>query len=284
MNFLKRICVTLVHYDFFWLLLKPLVRVGSFLQWARNLKTDRLSQLERQRLNEIKFRKMFADGLVLHGPFKGLKYPSLDSAGSSFSPKLLGSYEKELHDVIERICGHHYEVIVNIGAAEGYYAVGLARRLPQTRIYAFDMAEEARRLCKEMCVANNVNDNVIVESECTPSVLAELVSGKNALVICDCEGCESIIFTPDILSALRGSDVLVETHDFVDITISTRLKKLFERTHHVETILSCDDIQKAKHYDFPELLNLDLSERFEILKEKRPAIMEWLFFTRTANG
>ena len=45
---------------------------------------------------------------VASGPFKGLKYPSLNSYGSSLLPKLLGTYERELSDVINVICTKKY--------------------------------------------------------------------------------------------------------------------------------------------------------------------------------
>ncbi len=43
------------------------------------------------------------DLTVLHGPFVGMKYPGTEAAGSAFIPKLLGSYEKELHPLLERL-------------------------------------------------------------------------------------------------------------------------------------------------------------------------------------
>ncbi len=57
------------------------------------------------------------------------------------------------------------------------------------------------------------------------------------------------------------------------------LQALFSASHDVRAVLSTDDIQKAKHYDYPELTALDLATRRAIVGEGRPAIMEWLFCT-----
>jgi predicted O-methyltransferase YrrM len=67
-----------------------------------------------------------------------------NSQGSCYIPKLLGVYERELHDVLENLIAWGPDLVIDAGAAEGYYAVGLARRLPQSRIMAFEMEEGGR--------------------------------------------------------------------------------------------------------------------------------------------
>src|SRR4051812_23329074 len=46
---------------------------------------------------------IFSEKVVLHGPFKGMKYPSLRSKSSALYPKLLGTYEMELQSIISEI-------------------------------------------------------------------------------------------------------------------------------------------------------------------------------------
>src|SRR3982751_3241860 len=63
---------------------------------------------------------------VLHGPFAGLRYPA-DAVQSRHSvPMLLGSYERELHAIVDSVLLDSYNRVVDVGCAEGYYAVGLA--------------------------------------------------------------------------------------------------------------------------------------------------------------
>src|SRR5437762_13396739 len=54
------------------------------------------------------------DGKVVAGPFKGLKYVST-ARGSSIGPKLLGTYELELRDIVESIVSRGYRTVINIG-------------------------------------------------------------------------------------------------------------------------------------------------------------------------
>ncbi len=222
-------------------------------------------------------REICPDLKVRHGSFKGMRYPRVKSVGSALFPKLLGSYEREVHPVIEAICGQNYTEIVNIGCAEGYYAVGLALRMPKARVFAFDINEEATWLCRQMAELNGVGDRVILGSFCDPEVLKSIKFTGRGLIVSDCEGYEKQLFTPEIVKLIAPHDVFLEVHDGVDINISTLMRKIFEPTHRIESILSLDDIQKAITYSYPELHNYDLAERKILVGENRPHIMEWLF-------
>ncbi len=67
-------------------------------------------------------REIFPDLTVKNGPFSGIKYPVASSVGSTLFPKLLGSYEHELSDILDTICKKEYSSIIDIGCAEGTYA------------------------------------------------------------------------------------------------------------------------------------------------------------------
>ena len=86
---------------------------------------------------------------VVAGPFAGMTYPP-DSAEGYFVPKLLGCYEQELHPALAQFCQGRPGTVLNIGCAEGYYAVGLARALPNVTIYAWDIAPNAREKTARM--------------------------------------------------------------------------------------------------------------------------------------
>ena len=97
--------------------------------------------------------------VVRTGPFQGMKYIG-KSTSSVLIPKLLGIYERELHPVIEYATSRPFQTIVDIGAAEGYYCVGLARRMPQTRVVAYEMDEAGRQRLKELAGLNHVSDRL----------------------------------------------------------------------------------------------------------------------------
>lgn len=213
---------------------------------------------------------------VRTGPFAGMKYPRAESAGSALIPKFLGSYEKELHGEIERLLAKGYDDVIDVGCAEGYYAIGMAMRLPATQVYAYDTSEVACGLCTEMAKVNGVSERVSVRATCTPETLIQFPKPGKTLIIADCESYEKVLFTPAVRDAVKGCDLLIETHDFLDVSISTNLAALFSSTHKITTVLSVDDIQKAKYYQYPELEGLSVQSRFQLLAESRPTLMEWL--------
>jgi len=211
-------------------------------------------------------REIFKDHIVLNGTFKGLKYPNYESFGSEIFPKLLGSYESELAPVFKKILKKDYSSIIDIGCAEGYYAVGLAIKYHNASIYAYDTDEHALQLCREMAVYNNVN-NVEYRSNCTEDTLTGFIFPSRGLIISDCEGCESTLFTEKSVQNLKKCDILIETHDLYDNTISSKLEKLFEKTHKITKILSTDDLQKVKYYNYIEIKELSTIEKESFLKK-----------------
>lgn len=257
----------LIANNFSWKILQPVAKLGLFMVRERQAYTNKKA---------ANWTYLFESLTVQNGPFKGMRYPRHDSFGSMLYPKLLGSYEKELWETMEIIKSTSYSEIIDIGCAEGYYAIGLALKSTNTKIYAYDSAERARELCSEMAELNGVKDKVFIRAGLSPEGLAAFpFSGKN-LIICDCEGYEKVLFNSSNISKLQKSDILIETHDMIDMEISRYLKKLFSPTHTIQSVFSVDDIQKAITYEFDELNTLDLMSRKKILAEERGAIMEWL--------
>src|SRR5579862_6564668 len=82
---------------------------------------------------------------VVVGPFKGLRYVER-AVGSTVQPKLLGIYERELWECVEQAAKIPFETIIDIGAAEGYYSIGMAMRIPAAKNIAFEMNPAGREL------------------------------------------------------------------------------------------------------------------------------------------
>jgi hypothetical protein len=223
--------------------------------------------------------EVFPGQRVSHGPFEGIVFPKQHLPGSTLMPKLLGSYESELHEWMETLIASDYTAVVNIGCAEGYYAIGMACRCPNAQVYAYDIDTLARRICSEMANLNGVSDRVHVGGFCDRAVLKSLALGRKALVLADCEGYERALFDSEMAQFLCQHDVIIETHDFVDINISVQMRNVFSATHEVCSVRSKDDIEKTHTYRYSELERYDVQTRRMMVAERRPAIMEWLVMT-----
>ena len=273
---IKKILKKLIRIDSFWKILDK-----TIIPFAFYTHSARVKMLRSEKLNTMPnaLKDIFAKKTVLHGVFTGMQYTELAAVGSALFPKFLGCYEKELEPLLEKICTIPYSEIVDIGCAEGYYAVGLAMNITTAKIYAFDNDPEAVKLCNEMAELNNVSDRVITGAFCNTKTLKNIPFTKKALILSDCEGYEKNLFTKDLIPHLSEHDLLIEVHDCIDINISTYLRELFSSTHKIEVIRSIDDIQKAHQYDYPELVGITLEQKFEILRERRQSIMEWFYIT-----
>ena len=275
-SFLRNFVQRTAKNNFLWnLIYTKVIKVGEFAKHARANRT--LDPHQRTFDIETAAMAISPDLTVRHGPFRGMRYPTTKSVGSALVPKILGSYESELHSIVDRICRQEYSDIVDIGCAEGYYAVGLAMRLRNANIYAYDTNKDAIRLCKQMARLNNVMDRLTTGDFCDSNTLRSLPLGKRALIVSDCEGYEKILFTKETASHLANHELLIEIHDFIDIEISSMIRQAFQDTHHSTVVQSIDDIAKARSYDYKELQGYDLAARKALLAEGRPNIMEWFY-------
>ena len=217
-------------------------------------------------------RLIAQDDTVRSGPFEGMRLVAQES-WVRISSYLLGSYERELHPALEQLLAEQYDTVVDVGCAEGYYAVGLARRLPTATVHAFDTDERARSICSRMATVNDVAARVIVGGTCDPAQLDELLT-RRTLVFVDCEGCETHLLDPNQAPGLVDADLIVELHDFIDPRISERILGRFAPTHDVEIV----ETTSRSADDYAELAEESAATRFLALWEGRPTEphpMQW---------
>ncbi|HSH94162.1 MAG TPA: glycosyltransferase, partial [Roseimicrobium sp.] len=127
---------------------------------AHAARTQTVEHDHEQRL----LQQLFPDLTVRSGPFAGLKYPKGESAGSRLLPKLAGTYEAELGAILEEAFRTSYDVAVNVGCGEGYFAAGLAMRMPDCRVVAYDIDPTARALTVDLAALNGFSGRVEVRS------------------------------------------------------------------------------------------------------------------------
>jgi hypothetical protein len=269
MRILKSILASVAGNPVLWPLFKhTLIRLSDAMQGARR-KTLGLKEM-RELANTVS-----PDLRVLRGVFEGMVYPQALACGSALTPKLLGCYESELNPVVETICRLPVHDVYDIGCAEGYYAVGLAMRMENVRIHAYDIDSEARQACFDLAVENGVAHKVDIRSRVDQDVLLRWRDG--CVIISDCEGYEAVLFDQMVVKKHKRSYFLIEVHDTVDPEISVRLRSVFASTHDVSIITSVDDLKKADTYDLPELEGLSRTSRLRIVTEHRPRLMDWFW-------
>ncbi len=221
--------------------------------------------------------RQITDTKVHDGPFKGMLLT--EAAVRLFrAPILLGCYEHELHPALEKVISADYDCIVNIGCSAGYYAVGLACRMPRAVIDAFDIDPDARRKCAEMARLNGVEDRVRLSGQFYGDTFSDYAD-RRTLVLVDIEGAEKELLNPVRYPALQKMDVIVELHDLVDPEISHAVCARFEASHAIEIIKNTTILPNVSGL-LPEDFYLAALDHFLLGWESRDGPTPWGVFLK----
>jgi len=197
------------------------------------------------------------------------------ATGSAFLPKIVGTYELEILPAIHDTIRRQPDVIIDVGAAEGYYAVGLATRLPNVRVIAYDIYRPARHMLRTLAKLNGVLDRIDIRGQCTPETLEKDVgSAQRPVIICDCEGYEDDLLQPTPSSNLNRASLLVEMHEMFKPGVTARIRQRFSTTHLVQEFDTAD----RNEAQVPTSLGLSPAEARLTMDERRADAMQWLYF------
>ncbi len=218
---------------------------------------------------------------VWSGPFAGMCWGT-HAVGSELTPKLLGTYEKELAEIIEHL--PVFDLAIDIGAAEGWYAVGLLHRKIARKLVAFEITESGRKACRDNAERNAVAGCLEIRGECRVEELQLLLTslllpGYRVLIVSDCEGFENELFTSDVLGLCRQAHLLIETHEALAPGVHLRLARELESSHRITHIhpgrRSCADAAFPDR-PTPWWLRISFLRRFLMLERRGPGNI-WQF-------
>lgn len=232
------------------------------------------------------------EGTVRRGPFAGLRYPRR-YGDIVHAAKLLGAYECELHESLERLLARAPALIVNIGSGDGFYAVGIARRRAAAgdtvRVIAVDPDPIAQRACRDTARRNVVADRITPMSaldadgfdalhrQAEAAVRATRADGARprTLVVIDAEGFEDEFVDLARAPSLARADLLIETHDFARAGVTARLTQRLAATHDVREVAIGARAPSA----YPELAAVAPEVARGLLDEFRHVPQGWLVCT-----
>ena len=206
-----------------------------------------------------------------------MQYATTESFCSTLFPKLLGSYEREISFCIEKIIASQPQYIIDLGAAEGYYSVGMAKKLPKSRIIAFEADQHASQLCTSMAKCNHVEDRISLHGQITNDDTLLELPNQNTAIICDIEEFEKNILTKKVFEYFSNSFFLIEIHDLFSPYTSLCIQDACKNTHTITAISSLEDVNKSIIYDYEELSCYSQNIKEILLAEERSAPMIWFF-------
>jgi len=245
----------------------------------RHLNFRRVVGLYRRRLS----RKIFAQcgGIVRYGPFAGMRWLDNPHRGrSEQGGMILGLYEQE---VLDNLVGApaRFRVFVDVGAADGYYAVGLLHNGRVDRSVAFESTPECRSAIARLAAENNVSDKITILGTASDHfddmLLTHKINSYETMFLIDIEGAEFKILTERVFAFLKDSMIVVETHAHIYADPQAEMERLIKTastTHRATTwypgprnpwtIKELDD--------FPEI------DRWILCSEGRSEVQQWLRF------
>jgi hypothetical protein len=169
--------------------------------------------------------------VVMQGPLAGLDFIEQSAEGCHIA-KLLGCYEQPLLPYIQQAIDTGYHTILNIGCAEGYYAVGMARYMTNTKVMAYDLNPNAQTTCQALADKNKVSDRITIGALFSTDDFAQYAN-TDTLVLCDIEGAEKDLLDPNKAPALKGMDIIVESHEAMYPGLTQELINRFQETHDI---------------------------------------------------
>ena len=232
-------------------------------------------ECRRERLSQFLFSKL--NGRVAYGPFTGLELDPTPAWGKTdLSSMLLGVYELQVLNALHSPEFSDRNHFVDIGAADGYYAVGCLHNGRFKTADCFEIREIGRETIKRNAKLNGVADKVRIfgaADASLPSLLKE-IDWSDTVILCDIEGAELDLFDPTFLAAIKGAIILIEIHNWVEDFWPRYVELLKCASKDYELRFPESSALPRQH--LPELRGMTDDNRMLILSEGRPNVMRFL--------
>ena len=211
--------------------------------------------------------------IVKYGIFKNLKMNHEISWGrGDIASKIYGFYENKIQQKLKDI---NNPILIDIGAADGFFAIGSLKSKICEFCYAFEETKKSRENLFKTAQINNVQNKLSIIGKATKdnffSLLPSEINFSKVTILCDIEGGEFDFFSDEILKTIKYSNIIIEIHKNhnknLEIDLLERVKKYFD----VSIIIDND-----KNFEsVSELHALNDIDRNLICSEGRSYIGKW---------
>lgn len=217
--------------------------------------------------------KLF-DYTVRYGPFLGLKFSKESWWGISTS-QLIGIYEKEVLDSLCELSGK-YKNFINIGAADGYYAIGVLKNNLFRKSFCYEISANGRKMIEKNSELNGVSDRISIKAEAELDFYDDFSETdlKDSVLFIDIEGAEFDLLTKDVLSAFKNSVIYIEIHDWFFEDGNQKFNDLQVRCEELFSVTTLTTTSRDVSV-FPEFKEYNDNDRWLICSEGRERLMTW---------
>lgn len=245
-------------------------RTCDYLKYKRALNAHR-KQLALQVANLYQWQ-------VAYGPFAGMKISPASWWGQTdLASKILGFYEAEVLEALCRVDQAKRRHFIDLGAADGYYAIGSVISGLFQDAFAFEMSERGQAVIRANAQINGVGEAVHVFGYADAS-FDRLIPGVNlaqAVMLVDIEGGEFDLLTEALLRKLQETVLIIELHEFMVENGAAKLAALTDRlqkTHSLAWLKTGARNPAA----FEALAQLNDTDRWLVCSEGRMQLQQWV--------
>jgi hypothetical protein len=220
------------------------------------------------------------NGTVTYGPFKGLKLTRFPYWGSfDLGSQCLGLYELEVLEILRKLSPVSDRLFIDIGAADGYYALGMLYANKCAKAICFEKSERGRETIQQNAKLNNLESGLFVLGEATSESILGLSPTDlvGAVVIIDIEGYEFELLTETVLRQLKNCTLIIEIHNWVE-----NFEEKYPAFLRVASLFF--DIEIIERFgrdtsNMPELRDFTDDNRLLCVSERRPCLQRFLKLT-----
>jgi|694.fasta_scaffold04366_16 hypothetical protein len=248
-----------------FLLILSNIFFGDYLSFRRKIISQRFKAVNGER--------------ILYGHFVKMRLPKTSFWNSIDHPSiLLGLYEREVLDVIVDLCiNKNKNLFINIGAADGYFAVGLLKNSFVDKSICYELTKEGRDSIKLNCELNHIdNSKIIIRGKACPGFHIDLPDDlTSAIILIDIEGFEFELLTQDALRSIMDAIIIIELHPHMNLNGEAELLNLIKRAEKLYNVNFISPGFRNPH-EFSELNNFSDNDKWLLCSEGRAVRMDWM--------
>ena len=234
-----------------------------------------LDPIQKKRNYLSKKIEELTDNKVLGGIYKNTKLIKTENYFAK-PAQLLGCYEQEVQDeIINFKKKFNLKSFVNVGAGEGYHAVGCLNSGIFEHCISFEMLEKNRENVKKNFLENDLKDNFLILSKAEDgflNLILDKINFNNTLFLFDIEGDEFKLLNHQVLSELKESKMIIEFHHFYSDDINR--KKLLS---NIQKFFDIKWIKtQSRNFSQYKILNrFNDDKKWLMVSKNRPQTMQW---------
>jgi hypothetical protein len=221
--------------------------------------------------------------VVQYGILKGYEVGVSDWAEAAAGTYLLGTYEAQVCAILDMLKSPE-RVLIDIGAADGLYGVGLVAVGAFGRSLCFEADETRRQNLLELSSRLGLADRVAIYGAADAAAISRAIADhgidtRKAVVVCDIEGGEFDLFDASLLEILSDCQLIVETHDFLLKGAARSGTALPELKLRAQQFFNVHEIKDGLRYvrDIPLLAEWSDADTWMMCMEGRRRMMTWLY-------